>query len=51
MLKLKVMSKDKDEFEVDFLDTKRAKELDDKVKSGEITCNLDSPEECENCGS
>lgn len=36
---------------VDFLDKAKLKELDKKVETGEITCNLDSPEECENCGS
>ena len=40
-----------EEFNVDFLDKTKLKELDKKVETGEITCNLDSPEECENCGS
>ena len=25
--------------------------MDAKVASGEISCNLDNPEDCENCGS
>jgi len=25
--------------------------MDAKVESGEISCNLDNPEDCENCGS
>jgi len=40
-----------EEFNVDFLDQTKRKELDKKVETGEITCNLDNPEECENCGS
>ena len=45
------MSKDIEEFNVDFLDQEKLKKQEDKLKSGEITCNLESPEECENCGS
>jgi hypothetical protein len=40
-----------EEFNVDFLDQAKLKELDKKVETGEITCNLENPEECENCGS
>ena len=40
-----------EEFNVDFLDQTKRKELDKKVETEEITCNLDNPEECENCGS
>jgi hypothetical protein len=40
-----------EEFNVDFLDKNRVKEQEDKIKSGEITCNMDNPEACENCGS
>jgi len=40
----------KDEFEdISFLDSKRLKEQESKIESGEISCNTDSPEECENC--
>ena len=39
-----------EEFETDFL-SDRFKEADKKVESGEISCNLDNPEDCENCGS
>jgi hypothetical protein len=45
------MSKNTDEFNVDFLDQERLKRQEEKIKSGEITCNVDSPEACENCGS
>tara|TARA_R100001510_G_C7656338_1_gene216237 strand:+ start:6729 stop:6872 length:144 start_codon:yes stop_codon:yes gene_type:complete len=40
----------KDEFEdISFLDSKRLKEQESKIESGEISCNIDSPEECESC--
>lgn len=32
-----------------FLDSKKLKETAEKLKSGEITCNPDAPEECESC--
>jgi len=32
-----------------FLDSKKLKESAEKLKSGEITCNLDAPEDCESC--
>ena len=37
----------------DFPDTfaERLKLMDEKVRTGEISCNLDNPEDCENCGS
>lgn len=25
--------------------------MDAKIESGQITCNVDNPEDCENCGS
>ena len=40
-----------EEFNVDFLDQKKLKEQEDKIKSGEIVCNMGTPEACENCGS
>ena len=39
-----------DEFGMDFLSDK-FKEGDKKVANGEISCNLDNPEDCINCGS
>ena len=42
--------KEDDEFGMDFLGDK-FKEGDKKVESGEISCNLDNPEDCEACGS
>ena len=39
-----------DDFGTDFLGDK-FKEGDKKVESGEISCNLDNPEDCEACGS
>lgn len=41
---------EEDEFGMDFLGDK-FKEGDKKVESGEISCNLDNPEDCEACGS
>jgi hypothetical protein len=35
--------------DVSFLDQKKLKEQEEKIKSGEITCNIENPEECENC--
>jgi hypothetical protein len=30
---------------------RRLAAMDEKIKSGEITCNIEDPENCENCGS
>ena len=35
--------------DISFLDQDKLKSQEDKVKSGEITCNLDAPEDCESC--
>ncbi len=32
-----------------FLNQDRLKEQEKKIESGEITCNTDSPEDCESC--
>lgn len=45
------MSKKDDDFNCDFLDQEKLQKQEDKIKSGEITCNPDNPEECEACGS
>ena len=37
--------------DISFLDPKRLQEQEDKIASGEIVCNTESPEDCENCGS
>jgi hypothetical protein len=29
----------------------RLAKMESKLESGEITCNLEDPESCENCGS
>ena len=34
-----------------FLDQDVLKKQEAKIESGEITCNLDSPEACEACGA
>lgn len=38
-----------EEFDISFLDPKKLKESEDKIKSGEVTCNIDAPEDCESC--
>jgi len=48
--KKKQKEEQEDEFGTDFLSDK-FKEADKKVESGEISCNLDDPEDCEACGS
>ncbi len=45
------MENEKDDFNVDFLDKSRTEKLAKKIETGEITCNVDNPEACENCGS
>ena len=41
------MGKDFDE--ITFLDQDKLKKAEQKIESGEITCNKDNPEECESC--
>lgn len=43
------MREKEDDFNVDFLDQEKVKEVEEKVKSGKITCNIHAPEGCENC--
>ncbi len=43
------MNKEEEEFDISFLDPKKLKESEDKMESGELTCNIDSPEGCESC--
>jgi len=38
-----------EEFDISFLDTEKLKKSEDKIKNGEITCNIDNPEDCESC--
>ena len=35
--------------DVSFLDQNKLQEQENKIKSGEIICNIENPEECENC--
>lgn len=35
--------------DIGFLDQEKLKKQEQKIESGEITCNLDSPEDCESC--
>ena len=36
--------------DVGFLDQDKLKKQERKIEDGELTCNLDSPEECESSG-
>jgi len=38
-----------EEDDVSFLNPEKLKESQEKLESGEITCNLDAPEDCESC--
>lgn len=40
-----------EEFGCDFLDQDKLKAQEDKIKSGELVCNIESPEDCEACGA
>jgi hypothetical protein len=41
--------KEKDFKDISFLDQDKLKKQEAKIESGEITCNLDNPEDCESC--
>lgn len=41
----------KEEEEVSFLNKDRLNESEKKIETGELSCNTDSPEECEACGA
>jgi len=43
------MMKEEDFDDIGFLDQDKLKKAEQKIESGEITCNKDNPEECENC--
>jgi hypothetical protein len=34
-----------------FLDQSKLNEINSKMEEGKLTCNIDNPEACENCGS
>ena len=38
-----------EEDDISFLNPEKLKESQEKLESGEITCNLDAPENCESC--
>ena len=38
-----------EEDDISFLNADRVKDSKDKQESGELTCNIDSPEDCESC--
>ena len=44
-----ILIENNDDFSDPFAE--RLKLMDEKVESGEISCNLDNPEDCINCGS
>ena len=35
--------------DISFLDKGKLKEQEKKIESGEITCSIDNPEDCESC--
>ncbi len=41
--------KEEDFKDISFLDQDKLKKQEAKIESGEITCNLDNPEDCESC--
>tara|TARA_R100001463_G_scaffold14088_1_gene37294 strand:+ start:3611 stop:3748 length:138 start_codon:yes stop_codon:yes gene_type:complete len=43
------MKKEEEDFGCDFLDQAKLKTQEDKLKSGELVCNRENPEECESC--
>ena len=43
------MKHTEEEDEVGFLNPDRVKETAKKQESGELTCNIDDPEDCESC--
>lgn len=38
-----------EDFDVSFLDQDKLKKQEKKIESGEITCNIENPEDCESC--
>lgn len=38
-----------EDFDVSFLDQDKLKKQEEKIESGEITCNIENPEDCESC--
>lgn len=38
-----------EDFNCNFLDQKKLKEQEKKIEDGTISCNIDSPEDCESC--
>ena len=38
-----------EEFDISFLDQDKLKKQEEKIESGEISCNIDNPEDCESC--
>ena len=49
-----MMNKEKNYYKEDFeepsfLDPKKLKVLNDRIASGEVTCNIEEPDDCESC--
>jgi hypothetical protein len=40
-----------EDFDISFLDQDKLKKQEQKIESGEVTCNIENPEDCEACGS
>lgn len=39
----------KEEEDISFLNPERLKKTEEKLDNGELTCNIDAPEDCESC--
>ena len=38
-----------EDFDISFLDQNKLKKQEEKIEKGEITCNIENPEDCESC--
>ena len=38
-----------EDFSCDFLDQDKLKKQEKKIEDGELTCNIEKPEDCESC--
>ena len=49
LLKKQKNNMEEDFDDISFLDQDKLKEQEKKIEDGEITCNIDNPEDCESC--
>lgn len=38
-----------EDFDISFLDKDKLSKQEQRIASGEVTCNMDNPENCESC--